>query len=76
MGFFTFLFWTALWGGIGIGSRSYVPPSPNQGLIKTGVSLAAACCYIIWLAAYLAQMNPLFGPQVSNITLTLMNKIR
>jgi V-type H+-transporting ATPase subunit e len=74
MGALAWIFWTFVWGTVGIGLRSFVPMGPNQGIIQTGLSLSAACCYILWLCAYMAQMNPLFGPQLNNITLTLMSK--
>lgn len=70
----TWIFWTFLWAAVGIGMPSFVPKGPNQGIIQTGFMLSAVCCYLLWLSAYMAQINPLFGPQLNNITLTLMSR--
>lgn len=74
MGALAVIFFTFFWGFIGIGLRSFVPIGTNQGLIKTGLSLAAACCYTLWLCTYMAQMNPLFGPQLDRASFLLLKK--
>ena len=63
---------TVFWGIVGTVLRSFVPNGPNKGVIQVGLSLTAVCCYLIWLVAYMSQMNPLFGPQMNNVTLALM----
>lgn len=63
---------TVFWGIVGIVLRSFVPNGPNKGVIQVGLALTAVCCYAIWLVAYMSQMNPLFGPQLNNVTLALM----
>ncbi|EKM48285.1 uncharacterized protein PHACADRAFT_109177 [Phanerochaete carnosa HHB-10118-sp] len=32
---------------------------PNQTLIRTSLMLALACCYLMWMVTYLAQVHPL-----------------
>lgn len=59
---------------VGVGLKPFVPVGPNQGLVQLSLALTAVSCYLVWVSAYLAQMNPLFGPQLNNLTLSLMNK--
>ncbi|CAG2165812.1 unnamed protein product [Oppiella nova] len=47
---------TAFWVIVGAVLPFFVPKGPNKG----------------WLCTYIAQLNPLFGPQVNNVTLSLM----
>ncbi|EPQ54357.1 hypothetical protein GLOTRDRAFT_25690, partial [Gloeophyllum trabeum ATCC 11539] len=35
------------------------PKGPNQTLIRTSVLLTLACCYLMWMITYLAQVHPL-----------------
>ncbi|XP_054162577.1 V-type proton ATPase subunit e 2-like [Oppia nitens] len=63
---------TAIWAVVGIVLPFLVPKGPNQGITRTVLVTTAVSCYVLWLCTFIAQLNPLFGPQVSNITLSLM----
>lgn len=76
MGVLAWIFWTFVWGFVGIGLKSFIPQGPHQGLIQTGLSITAAACYLLWVCAYMSQMNPLFGPQLNNLTLALLSRDR
>lgn len=70
----SFIFFTAFWGLVGIVLGQFIPNGPNKGVIQISLSLSAACCYLIWLSAWLAQLNPLFGPQLNDHALHMMEK--
>ncbi|XP_034234605.1 V-type proton ATPase subunit e-like [Thrips palmi] len=72
--FIPFIFFTALWAVVGIVLPFVVPKGPNRGIFQLVLMLTAATCWIFWLCCYMAQMNPLIGPKLSNRTLMLMAK--
>ncbi|PSN56286.1 hypothetical protein C0J52_00403 [Blattella germanica] len=49
---------TALWAIVGIVLPFVIPKGPNRG----------------WLCCYMAQMNPLIGPKLTNKTILLIAK--
>ncbi|KAG8230645.1 hypothetical protein J437_LFUL010662 [Ladona fulva] len=65
---------TLFWAVIGIVLPFVIPKGPNRGILQVVLVLTASCCWIFWLCCYLAQMNPLIGPKLSNHTLLLMAK--
>ncbi|UXI17921.1 pyridine nucleotide-disulfide oxidoreductase domain-containing protein 1 [Sarcoptes scabiei] len=63
---------SAFWFVIGFVVPIFVPKGPNKGITITCLLMTAVCCWILWATTYIAQMNPLFGPQIKNSTLILM----
>ncbi|KAI5634125.1 ATP synthase subunit H domain-containing protein [Phthorimaea operculella] len=66
---------TILWGVVGIVCPFFAPKGPNRGIIQVVLILTAATCWLFWLCAYMAQMNPLIGPRLSNETLIWMARM-
>ncbi|XP_050544121.1 V-type proton ATPase subunit e 2-like [Daktulosphaira vitifoliae] len=74
MGFavFPFLFFTILWGVVGIVLPIIVPKGPDRGIQQLVLMLTAGTCYLFWLCCYMAQMNPLIGPKLSQHAILIM----
>ncbi|TRM64386.1 ATPase, V0 complex, subunit E1/e2 [Schizophyllum amplum] len=40
----------------------FVPKGPQQVVVRTGIMLALAACYLMWMVTYMAQLHPLIAP--------------
>ncbi|KAI0956077.1 hypothetical protein AcV7_006582 [Taiwanofungus camphoratus] len=49
--------------GLMVCARFLVPKGPQQILIQTSIMLTLACCYLMWMVTYLAQVHPLERPR-------------
>ncbi|KAH9518496.1 V-type proton ATPase subunit e [Bulinus truncatus] len=38
--------------------------SPNKGIVQICLILTGICCFIFWIVTFIAQLNPLIGPQL------------
>ncbi|KAG7200683.1 hypothetical protein KM043_001236 [Ampulex compressa] len=66
------LFFTILWGIVGIALPFFVPKGSNRGILQVILVLTAFTCWLFWLCCYMAQMNPLIGPKLDNKTILMM----
>ncbi|KAG8190392.1 hypothetical protein JTE90_022035 [Oedothorax gibbosus] len=70
-----FVILTLFWFVIGAVLPWFVPKSINRGVIQTMLVTTAICCYLFWLCCYMAQMNPLIGPQLSKGTIAVLKEV-
>lgn len=47
-----------------VGALFFAPKGPNRGLVQTLVVTACLCLYMFYIITYLAQLNPLIGPEL------------
>ena len=60
---------TAFWGIIGGILPFFVSNGPNKRVIQLILVMTAVCCWLFWLCCYMAQMNPLIGPNLNQKSL-------
>ncbi|KPM08341.1 Cuticle protein 16.8 [Sarcoptes scabiei] len=74
MGYGVIILFTSIFAGIGFGVPLFLPEDSNKEIVKLMILMSAFCCYLMWLVTYMSQMNPLFGPIITNTTATLMRR--
>ena len=66
---------TAFWLVVGGVLPFFVPKSsPHHGITKACLIMTAVVCWMFWLYCYMAQMNPLIGPEMNINTLLLAKR--
>ncbi|ORY53424.1 hypothetical protein BCR33DRAFT_256 [Rhizoclosmatium globosum] len=63
MGLLTILVSFLIYGGIGAVGFRMIPPSEDQLIFRTALSLTFVCTWMMWAITYLAQLNPLVYPE-------------
>ncbi|BGP11565.1 hypothetical protein NBRC10512_001642 [Rhodotorula toruloides] len=53
--------------GAAAGGWVSVPKGENQVVIRTSITLAITCCWLMWAITYLAQLHPLIKPIRSDL---------
>ncbi|KAJ1588674.1 hypothetical protein NDA11_003871 [Ustilago hordei] len=64
--------WTTIWVFlIAAGASGAVwvttPKGPNQVLIRTSVTIALTCMYLMWFIIYMAQLHPIVKPKRGDV---------
>lgn len=72
--YISIIIFTLLWAVVGGVLPWLIPKGPNRGIIQMMLVETAVCCYLFWLCTLLMQLNPLFGPQLSNTTLIVVQQ--